>query len=213
MREEIPEVVDGASPRRIGACLEAYVAEGGALREAFFTARGKEVARLAHVLADALAGGRKLLLCGNGGSAADAQHMAAEFVNRFLIDRRPLPAIALTTDTSILTAVGNDFGFDLVFAKQVQALGRDGDVLLGLSTSGNSPNVVAALEAGRDLGMITIGLTGEGGGKMRELCDHLLAVPSRQTPLIQEIHITVGHLLCLLTDEILFGVNYSAQPG
>ena len=191
--------------RRDLARLETYVAEGGALREAFFPAHGEEVVRLAHVLADALAHGGKILLCGNGGSAADAQHLAAEFVNRFLMDRRPLPALALTTDTSILTAVGNDFGFDLVFAKQVQALGREGDVLLGLSTSGNSPNVVAALEAGRALGMVAIGLTGEGGGKMRELCDHLLAVPSRQTPLIQEIHITVGHLLCLLVDEILFG--------
>ncbi len=185
--------------------LETYVAEGDALREAFFSAQGEEVVRLAHVLAGALARGGKILLCGNGGSAADAQHLAAEFVNRFLIDRRPLPALALTTDTSILTAVGNDFGFDLVFAKQVQALGREGDVLLGLSTSGNSPNVVAALEAGRALGMITIGLTGEGGGAMRGLCDYLLAVPSRRTPLIQEIHITVGHLLCLVTDEILFG--------
>ncbi|SMP50447.1 phosphoheptose isomerase [Desulfonatronum zhilinae] len=185
--------------------LETYVAEGDALREAFFSAQGEEVVRLAHVLAGALARGGKILLCGNGGSAADAQHLAAEFVNRFLIDRRPLPALALTTDTSILTAVGNDFGFDLVFAKQVQALGREGDVLLGLSTSGNSPNVVAALEAGRALGMITIGLTGEGGGAMQGLCDYLLAVPSRRTPLIQEIHITVGHLLCLVTDEILFG--------
>ena len=205
MREEILDAGQGTSLRRIGVCLAEYVAEGDALRDTFFSAHGEEVARLARVLADALARGGKILLCGNGGSAADAQHLAAEFVNRFLIDRRPLPAVALTTDTSILTAVGNDFGFDLVFAKQVQALGREGDVLLGLSTSGNSPNVVAALEAGRALGMVAIGLTGEGGGKMRELCDHLLAVPSRQTPLIQEIHITVGHLLCLLVDEILFG--------
>ena len=146
-----------------------------------------------------------ILLCGNGGSAADAQHLAAEFVNRFLIDRRPLPAVALSTDTSILTAVGNDFGFELVFAKQVQALGRPGDVLMAMSTSGNSPNVLSALRAGRESGMITLGLTGEGGGKMRGMCDHLLAVPSSQTPLIQEVHITIGHLLCLLTDEILFG--------
>ncbi|WP_167353025.1 D-sedoheptulose 7-phosphate isomerase [Desulfonatronum thiosulfatophilum] len=181
-----------------------YVARGSALREKYFAEHGADVVLAARVLASALSDGKKILLCGNGGSAADAQHLAAEFVNRFLIDRRPLPAIALSTDTSILTAVGNDFGFELVFAKQVQALGQPGDVLLGLSTSGNSPNVLAALRAGRETGMVTIGLTGEGGGEMQELCDHLLAVPSRQTPLIQEVHITIGHLLCLLTDEILF---------
>ena len=198
---------------RIQGRLETYVAEGGKLREVFFAEKGPQVAQLAGVLASALAQGRKILLCGNGGSAADAQHLAAEFVNRFLIDRRPLPALALTTDSSILTAVGNDFGFDQVFAKQVQALGRAGDVLLALSTSGNSPNVIAALQAGRALGMITIGMTGEGGGRMGELCDHLLAVPSRQTPLIQEIHITVGHLLCLLTDELLFGEEDGKYSG
>ncbi|WP_459939622.1 D-sedoheptulose 7-phosphate isomerase [Desulfonatronum parangueonense] len=185
--------------------MNGYVAEGSALRERYFAEYGTDVVLAARVLASALADGKKILLCGNGGSAADAQHLAAEFVNRFLLDRRPLPAIALSTDTSILTAVGNDFGFELVFAKQVQALGSPGDVLLGLSTSGNSPNVLAALRAGKEAAMITIGLTGEGGGEMRELCDHLLAVPSRQTPLIQEVHITIGHLLCLLTDEILFG--------
>ncbi|TVQ97945.1 MAG: SIS domain-containing protein [Desulfovibrionales bacterium] len=205
MGVESPVVGHGTCSQRVTSCLEEYVAQGSALREAFFSVQGQEVARLAQVLADALGQGRKILLCGNGGSAADAQHLAAEFVNRFLIDRRPLPALALTTDTSILTAVGNDFGFAQVFAKQVQALGREGDVLLGFSTSGNSPNVLAALEVGRALGMVTMGLTGEGGGAMRDLCDHLLAVPSRQTPLIQEIHITVGHLLCLLTDAILFG--------
>ena len=207
-----PDVAMDAAPSerapdlgRMQARLEGYLSEGGALREMFFAEQGAEVVRLADVLAAALGHGHKILLCGNGGSAADAQHLAAEFVNRFLIDRRPLPAVALTTDTSILTAVGNDFGFDLIFAKQIQALGRAGDVLLALSTSGNSPNVLAALEAGQAMGMVTIGLTGEGGGRMREMCDHLLAVPSRQTPLIQEIHITVGHLLCLLTDELLFG--------
>lgn len=207
MRKGISDGGQGGSRRGIGECLEEYVVAGSVLREAFFARHGEDVARLAGVLADALARGGKILLCGNGGSAADAQHLAAEFVNRFLMERRPLPAVALTTDTSILTAVGNDFGFDQVFAKQVQALGREGDVLLGLSTSGNSPNVIAALEAGREQGMTTIGLTGEGGGAMPGLCDHLLAVPSRRTPLIQEIHITVGHLLCLLVDEILFGEN------
>jgi D-sedoheptulose 7-phosphate isomerase len=184
--------------------LHAYVAQGDALRGAFFAGHAREVVRLARILARALNSGHKILLCGNGGSAADAQHLAAEFVNRFLLDRRPLPALALTTDTSILTAISNDFGFELIFAKQVQALGRPGDVLLALSTSGNSPNVLAALQAGREAGLIGIGLTGEGGGAMSGLCDHLLAVPSTQTPLIQEVHIAVGHLLCLLTDYFMF---------
>jgi D-sedoheptulose 7-phosphate isomerase len=184
--------------------VTAHVRQGCTLRESFFATHGLEVERLARILAKALAAGNKILLCGNGGSAADAQHLAAEFVNRFLLDRRPLPAIALTTDTSILTAVGNDFGFDLVFVKQVQALGRAGDVLLALSTSGGSPNVLAAVRAAREAKMITIGLTGVGGGAMAGLCDHLLAVDSRDTPLIQEVHITAGHLLCLLTDYFLF---------
>lgn len=147
-------------------------------------------------IADALAAGGKLLLAGNGGSAADAQHIAAEFVVRLVEDRDPLPAIALTTDTSVLTAAGNDYGFDQVFARQVRALGRAGDVFLGISTSGNSPNILAALQAARTSGLVTIGLTGEGGGRMAAFCDHLLRAPSSSTAIVQQIHITVGHILC-----------------
>lgn len=201
-------VLDRLFEDKTGAALETlrgYVRRGDDVRERFFAGHAQEIVRLAKVLAACLENGGKILLCGNGGSAADAQHLAAEFVNRFLVDRRPLPAVALTTDTSILTAVGNDFGFDLVFAKQVQALARPGDVLLALSTSGNSPNVLAALDAARKAGTTTIGMTGEGGGAMAGACDYLLAVPSAFTPVVQEVHIAVGHLLCLLTDDFLFG--------
>lgn len=180
-------------------------AEAGAeLRWRFFSAQAEYIAQVGLQLAVALAKGNKILFCGNGGSAADAQHLAAEFVNRFLMDRPPLPAIALTTDSSILTAIGNDFGFDQVFVKQVSALGKAGDVLVGISSSGNSGNILLALKEARELGMITLGLTGNQGGKMRELCDILINVDSDSTPLVQEIHIAVGHLLCSLTDYYLF---------
>ncbi len=199
--------IDSARQARNDAAmhrLKEYVSHGVALRRVFFADHSQDVIRLAGVLAACLTQGDKILLCGNGGSAADAQHLAAEFVNRFLLDRRPLPAVALTTDTSILTAVGNDFGFEQVFAKQVRALGRPGDVLLALSTSGNSPNILAALDAAKETGMTRIGLAGAGGGAMADRCDHLLAVPSTFTPVVQEVHIVVGHLLCLLTDFFLF---------
>ena len=149
----------------------------------------------------ALASGNKILFCGNGGSAADSQHLAAELVGRFQKERRALASIALTTDTSILTAVGNDYGYDDVFARQVQALGRSGDILIGISTSGNSKNVVKAVEAARTVGMHTFGWTGEGGGKMAELCDLLFPVPSKVTARIQEMHILAGHILCELVEE------------
>jgi len=148
--------------------------------------------------------GGKVLLAGNGGSAADAQHIAAELVGRFYIDRPALPAIALTTDTSILTAVGNDYGYEAVFARQVAALGRSGDLFIGISTSGRSPNVLAALTEARRLGLITAGLTGAGGQAMSEHCDHLLMVPSLCTPRIQEGHILLGHILCALVESHLF---------
>lgn len=149
----------------------------------------------------ALASGNKILFCGNGGSAADSQHLAAELVGRFQKERRALASIALTTDTSILTAVGNDYGYDDVFARQVQALGRSGDILIGISTSGNSKNVVKAIEEARTVGMHTFGWTGEGGGKMAELCDLLFSVPSKVTARIQEMHILAGHILCELVEE------------
>lgn len=149
--------------------------------------------------------GGKLLLFGNGGSAADAQHLAAEFVNRFLINRRPLPALALTTDTSILTSVGNDFSYDDIFAKQVCALGKKEDLALGISTSGNSANVIAAFAEAKKLGMKTMALTGCNGGKMRGHVDLLLNVPSNHTPHIQETHLWIEHMICQLADEKMFG--------
>ncbi len=151
----------------------------------------------------------KVLIFGNGGSAADAQHLAAEFVNRFLIDRPPLAAVALTTDTSVITSIGNDFSFDDIFAKQVIALGKEGDVALGISTSGNSTNVVLGIEAAVRQGMKTAVLTGEGGGRLADMADIVLAVPSRKTPVIQEVHLWIEHLICQLVDEILFGAKVS----
>lgn len=161
------------------------------------------VIEVAKVVAQALESGDKVLLCGNGGSAADAQHIAGELVGRFLRERRPLPALALNANTSVLTALGNDYGFEEVFARQVAALGRPGDVLIAISTSGNSPNVLRAAKAARERGMKVIGLTGAGGGKLRELCDLCLCVPSASTPRIQEMHILIGHIICQLVEEAL----------
>jgi len=158
----------------------------------------------ANACIDALRGGGKILLAGNGGSAADAQHIAGEFVSRFMFDRPGLSAIALTTDTSILTAIGNDYGYERLFARQVQALGRKGDVLIAYSTSGKSPNILEALKAANTLNMISIGFTGNRGGPMHELCTHVLAVPSPDTPKIQEGHLVLGHILCGIVEQSLF---------
>jgi D-sedoheptulose 7-phosphate isomerase len=153
---------------------------------------------------DCLKHGGKILLAGNGGSAADAQHIAGEFVSRFAFDRPGLPAIALTTDTSILTAIGNDYGYEKLFSRQVQALGNKGDVLIGYSTSGKSPNILNAFREARAKGLICVGLTGNRGGPMLELCDYLLEVPSAETPKIQEGHLVLGHILCGLVENALF---------
>jgi len=150
-----------------------------------------------------MAVGGALLVCGNGGSAADAQHIAAELTGRFFRDRRALPALALHGNTSSLTAIGNDYGYDEVFAREVAAHGREGDVLMAISTSGNSRNVVRAIEAARDRRMVVVGLTGEHGGKMADLCDVGLRVPSSSTPRIQEFHILLGHTICELLERIL----------
>ena len=166
------------------------------------------IVAIAGRITQAIRGGGKVLLAGNGGSAADAQHIAAEFVGRFINDRAPLPAIALTTDTSALTAIGNDYGFDQVFERQVRALGRRGDVFVAISTSGRSPNIVAALKAARELGLATVGFTKSAQSPMRLLCDLVLAVPSEETALIQQIHITAAHAICHLVEHELFG----AQP-
>lgn len=154
----------------------------------------------------ALSNGGKLLLAGNGGSAADAQHIAGEFVSCFAFDRPGLPAIALTTDTSILTAIGNDYGYDNLFARQVQAHAQKGDVFIAYSTSGKSPNVIAALQEAKARGVICIGMTGNRGGPMKALCDYYLAVPSADTPRIQEGHAVLGHVLCGLVERALFKV-------
>ncbi|MFA6149323.1 MAG: D-sedoheptulose 7-phosphate isomerase [bacterium] len=177
--------------------------EGAELRLKMAEAMPAEIVSAATAIAEAFKAGGKLLLFGNGGSAADAQHIAAEFMNRFLIERPPLPAIALTTDTSVLTCIANDYAFDEIFSKQVKALGKKGDVALGITTSGSSGNVLKALRAAKKLGMTTIALTGE-GGKAASLSDIPLQVPSRSTPRIQEAHIAVGHILCDLVDTILF---------
>lgn len=188
-----------------------YAEEGAALRSRFFADNAGLVDRVARTMAVALARGGKILLCGNGGSAADAQHLAAEFVNRFELERPPLPALALTTDTSVLTAIGNDYGYEQVFAKQVQALAVAGDVLVGISTSGNSPNILAAMRAAREKGCATVGLAGR-NGSIVPLCDFALLVPHERTALIQEIHIAVGHLLCKLTDYYLFEAVMELRP-
>ena len=185
---------------------------GARLREEFFEENADLVVDAARTLAVCLARGGKILLCGNGGSAADAQHLAAEFVNRFELDRPPLAAIALSTDSSILTSIGNDFSYDQIFSKQVQALGSPEDVLLGISTSGNSENVVRAFIAARENSMVTMGLTGRDGGKMAELSDVLINVPAESTAMIQEIHITIGHLLCRLVDYFLFQNALALTP-
>ncbi len=161
------------------------------------------VDRVVAITARSMAAGGVLLVCGNGGSAADAQHIAAELTGRFFRDRKPLPALALHGNTSSLTAIGNDYGYDEVFAREVGAHGRTGDVLLAISTSGNSRNILRAIETSREKQIAVIGLTGESGGKMRDLCDVCLCVPSTSTPRIQECHILIGHTICELLEQIL----------
>lgn len=159
---------------------------------------------VANTCANVFRDGGKVLFCGNGGSAADAQHISAELSGRFYTDRDPLYSEALHVNSSYMTAVANDYSFDVVYSRMVKACGRKGDVLVGISTSGNSKNIINALQQARELGMITVGMTGEGGGKMKALCDHLLMSPSSDTPRIQETHILMGHIICQLIEEQLF---------
>ena len=177
------------------AALAAFAADA--------TAQAGLVAMADATVASMKAGG-KLLIAGNGGSAADAQHIAGEFISRLMFDHPPLPAIALTTDTSAITATANDYGYDLVFERQVIGLGRKGDVFLGISTSGNSPNVIRARAAARAQGLVTLGFAGQSGGGMAGLCDLLLAAPSTWTPIIQQIHITAAHIYCALIERAMF---------
>jgi D-sedoheptulose 7-phosphate isomerase len=184
--------------RVLEAVEESVRVKTGAVRENL-----DRIIEAAGIIAERFQAGHKLLIFGNGGSAADAQHIAAEFVNRFRIDRPPLAAIALTTDTSILTSIGNDDSFDALFAKQIGALGRQGDVALGISTSGNSPNVLTAMEAAGEIGLYTIGFTGR-AGRLADLADVTLPVASDVTARIQETHSIFGHILCDLVDRMLF---------
>lgn len=165
------------------------------------------VQKVVNEIVAAFQAGKRIYFCGNGGSAADAQHLAAEFSGRFYTDRRALPAEALHCNTSYLTAVGNDYGYDLVYSRIIGGIGEAGDVLIGLSTSGNSKNIIKAFETAREKGIVTVGFTGKTGGDMRSLCDLLLNVPSNDTPRIQEAHILLGHIVCQLVEEELFPRN------
>jgi D-sedoheptulose 7-phosphate isomerase len=162
------------------------------------------IEKVTEVITNAFANGNKVLFCGNGGSAADAQHLAAEFSGRFYTDRDPLPSEALHCNSSYMTAVANDYGYDVVYSRMIKGMGKPGDVLVGLSTSGNSVNIINAMEQSRKIGMINVVLSGEGGGKLRTMCDYLINVPSNDTPRIQESHIMVGHIICELVESELF---------
>lgn len=178
--------------------------ESSHTKEKFVNDNLSKMAKVVDAITEALKRDRKILLFGNGGSAADAQHLAAEFVNRFIIERPPLPAVALSTDTSVITSIANDYDFSDIFAKQIRALGQDGDIAWGISTSGSSPNVIKALEDAKKLGMTTIAMTGKDGGRMAKMADYCLNVPSNSVPRIQEVHITAGHAICEMIDYKLF---------
>jgi D-sedoheptulose 7-phosphate isomerase len=196
IRGEVVSVVstrlEGVAPRSIQEHLEVF--------SKLLSQCGGDIERTGSMIAAAISEGRKLLLCGNGGSAADAQHIAAELIGRFESERIALPAIALTTDTSALTAIGNDYGFERLYARQVEGLAREGDVLVCISTSGNSPNIIAAAMKARELGCRTIALTGAGGKKLASVCDEAVLVPSLRTARIQEAHIAIGHIWCEIVD-------------
>jgi D-sedoheptulose 7-phosphate isomerase len=205
------ETPHGEPEERMEDRIRALFEESAALALRFGRENATRIAATARRMADVLRGGGKILFCGNGGSAADAQHLAAEFVNRFQRDRRALAALALTTDTSVLTSIGNDSGFDRIFSRQVEALARRGDLLVAISTSGNSPNVLRAVAAARALGVGTVGLCGGCGGALAAAADEAFVVPSEATPRIQETHIIVGHAWCALTEDLLAGNSGSAD--
>ena len=163
------------------------------------------IQKISLIIIDLYQKGNKILIAGNGGSAADAQHIAGELVSRFYFDRPGLAVIALTTDTSILTAIGNDYGYEKVFSRQIEANGVSGDLFIGISTSGNSKNILEALKVARSIGVITVGLTGKSGGLMASNCDYCIKIPSTETPRIQESHILIAHIICAIVEEVLFG--------
>jgi D-sedoheptulose 7-phosphate isomerase len=187
--------------------IQQQFEESARVKQRLATDYSHQILRLSQLLVSSLEKGGKILLCGNGGSAADAQHLATELVSRLRRTRPAIPALALTTDTSLLTAHSNDFGFEDVFSRQVEALGREGDVLIAISTSGNSPNVLKAIRTARARKMTVIGLTGGSGGKMADLVEHCLVVPSEDTQRIQEAHITIGHILCDLVEKEIAKLN------
>lgn len=187
--------------------IKSQLADHSAMIVSIDECLSSQIVDSVNLISKALASGNKLLIMGNGGSAADAQHFAAEIIGRFKMERRALPAIALTTDSSALTAIGNDYGFDAVFSRQVEGLGSPGDVVLGISTSGNSPNVLAALVKGRESGCHTIGLLGRDGGSIKDACDISIIIPSCDTPRIQEGHITLIHIMCDLIEKRMFGIE------
>jgi len=193
--------------------IRQQLIEGVELRQQVARTLGPDIEAAARMIIHALRRQGTVALCGNGGSAADAQHLAGELVGRFELDRPAYGAIALTTDTSILTAIGNDFGFDEVFARQVEGLLRPGDVLIVATTSGNSPNCIKAVEAARDRGVTSIGMTGQGGGRLAQLCDLCLSVPHTVTARVQEIHITIGHIICGLVEKALVSDMESANDA
>jgi D-sedoheptulose 7-phosphate isomerase len=184
--------------------IEDILHEAIKVKEQFISECSDDLITIAKKIVASFTSDRKLLLCGNGGSAADAQHIAAEFVNRFEMERPPLPAISLSTDTSIITCIGNDYSFNEIFTKQIKAIGLEGDILLAISTSGNSQNVLSAAETAREMGIFVAGLTGGKGGKLKEICDLCLIVPTDITARVQESHILAGHIICKLVDFILF---------
>lgn len=188
--------------RRVTRSIEASIAVKQSLLGS--TEVVSTIAKVSEILIDALDQRNKVLLFGNGGSAADAQHIAAEFVGRFAFDRPALPALALSANTSCVTAIGNDYGFDLVFSRQIEALGRPGDVAIGISTSGNSPNVLRALSVAKKMGLHTGALTGCTGGKVKDSVDHCICAPSNETPRIQECHILIGHIISELVEQTIF---------
>ena len=175
------------------------------VKELFVSQYASLIREVSELIVSCFRNGNKLLLMGNGGSSSDASHIAGEFVNRFLKDRPPLPAIALNTDMAVITSIGNDYGFNLIFSRQVETLAKEGDIVIAISTSGNSPNVIAAVETAKKMGNITIGLTGGSGGKLASLVDHAFIVPSEATPRIQEVHITLGHVICQVVEDAMFG--------
>ena len=188
---------------------ERWLKESARIKTEVADTQSEMIEAAAKRLAQALREGKRIYIMGNGGSAADAQHVAGELINRFLLDRGPLPAVALTTDTSVLTSVANDYGFTEIFSKQIAALVTEGDVAWGLSTSGNSPNVVTALRLAREMGAVTFGLTGKTGGEMKQYCDYCVCVPSNITPWIQETHISVAHAVCDIIERTIFEGSHS----